>query len=94
MSFFDLRPLGEWIMSAPFPGALRVRFQRLINERYSGGTAAAQLQLSPSTGSKLRAHLGRIGARIFSDLFNALAQICDLFKPSVFLLGPSGPQRE
>ncbi|MEW9920369.1 transposase [Marimonas sp. MJW-29] len=31
--------------------------------------------------SKLKAHLRRIDARTFSDMFNALAKICDLFSP-------------
>jgi len=29
--------------------------------------------------SKLKAHLRRIGARTFTDMFNSLAEICDLF---------------
>jgi transposase len=29
--------------------------------------------------SKLKAHLRRIGARSFTDLFEALADICDMF---------------
>ena len=31
--------------------------------------------------SKLKAHLRRIGARSFTDMFNAIAEICDLFSP-------------
>lgn len=31
--------------------------------------------------SKLKAHLRRIGARSFTDLFKALGEICDLYKP-------------
>jgi len=31
--------------------------------------------------SKLKAHLRRIGARDFTDLFKALGEICDLFTP-------------
>ena len=31
--------------------------------------------------SKLKAHLRRIGARTFTDMFSALAEICDLFSP-------------
>jgi transposase len=31
--------------------------------------------------SKLKAHLRRIGARTFTDMFGALAEICDLFSP-------------
>lgn len=31
--------------------------------------------------SKLKAHLRRIGARNFTDLFNAIGEICDLFSP-------------
>jgi len=31
--------------------------------------------------SKLKAHLRRIGARTFSELFNAIGEICDLFTP-------------
>lgn len=31
--------------------------------------------------SKLKAHLRRIGARTFTDIFDAIAQICDLFSP-------------
>lgn len=29
--------------------------------------------------SKLKAHLRRIGARTFTDMFNAIAEICDLY---------------
>lgn len=32
--------------------------------------------------AKLKAHLRRIGARTFSALFEALAEICDLFDPA------------
>jgi len=31
--------------------------------------------------SKLKAHLRRIGARTFNDMFQALTEICDLFSP-------------
>ncbi|WP_217805733.1 IS630 family transposase, partial [Roseovarius sp. A-2] len=31
--------------------------------------------------SKLKAHLRRIGARTFTDMFNAIADICDLYSP-------------
>jgi transposase len=31
--------------------------------------------------SKPKAHLRRIGVRTFTDMFNALAGICDLFSP-------------
>ena len=31
--------------------------------------------------SKLKAHLRKIGARTFTDLFNAIGEICDLFTP-------------
>lgn len=31
--------------------------------------------------TKLKAHLRRIGARTFTDMFSALAEICDLFSP-------------
>ena len=31
--------------------------------------------------SKLKAHLRRIGARTFTDLFHALTEICNLFSP-------------
>ena len=31
--------------------------------------------------SKLKAHLRRIGARTFSELFTAIGEICDLFTP-------------
>lgn len=33
--------------------------------------------------SKLKAHLRRIGARTFTDMFHALTEICDLFPPQV-----------
>ena len=36
-------------MSAPLPVALRPRFQRLIEEGFSGRAAAARLQVSPAT---------------------------------------------
>ncbi len=31
--------------------------------------------------SKLKAHLRRIGARTFTDMFDAIAQVCDLYTP-------------
>jgi hypothetical protein len=31
--------------------------------------------------SKLKAHLRRIGARTFDQLFNAIGEVCDLFTP-------------
>lgn len=31
--------------------------------------------------SKLKAHLRRTGARIFDQMFDALAEVCDLFTP-------------
>jgi transposase len=31
--------------------------------------------------SKLKAHLRRIGARTFTDMFNAITEICDLHSP-------------
>jgi hypothetical protein len=31
--------------------------------------------------SKLKAHLRRIGARTFTDLFEALGEICNMFSP-------------
>lgn len=31
--------------------------------------------------SNLKAHLRRIGARTFTDMFQALTEICDLFLP-------------
>lgn len=33
------------------------------------------------TLSKLEAHLRRIDARTFTDMFDALAEICDLYSP-------------
>jgi len=31
--------------------------------------------------SKLKAHLRRIGARSFTQLFNAIGEICEMFSP-------------
>lgn len=31
--------------------------------------------------AKLKAHLRRIGARTFTQMFDAIAEICDLFTP-------------
>ena len=31
--------------------------------------------------AKLKAHLRRIGARTFDQMFDALAEVCDLFTP-------------
>lgn len=39
-------------MSAPSPDALRMRIQRLIEERPSGRAAALRLKLSPATGAR------------------------------------------
>ncbi len=38
-------------MSAPLPSALRIRFQRYIEEGLSGRAAALRLKLSPATGA-------------------------------------------
>ncbi|MFT4012417.1 MAG: transposase [Paracoccus sp. (in: a-proteobacteria)] len=47
--------LGGWIMSAPLPSALRVRFHRYIDEGLSGRAAALRLKLSRATGARARA---------------------------------------
>lgn len=39
-------------MSAPFPEALRARFQRYIEEGLSGRAAALRLKLSSATGAR------------------------------------------
>ncbi len=39
-------------MSAPLPSALRIRFQRDIEEGLSGRAAAARLELSAATGAR------------------------------------------
>ena len=39
-------------MSAPFPNALRARFQRYMEEDLSGRAAAARLTVSAATGSR------------------------------------------
>ncbi len=39
-------------MSAPFPNALRARFQRYMEEGLSGRAAAARLTVSAATGSR------------------------------------------
>jgi len=31
--------------------------------------------------AKLKAHLRRIGARTFNQMFDAIAKVCDLFTP-------------
>ena len=31
--------------------------------------------------AKLKAHLRRIGARTFTDMVDAIAQVCDLYSP-------------
>ena len=48
-------------MSAPLPIALRVRFQRLIEEGLSGRAAALRLQLSPATGARWALSVRRTG---------------------------------
>jgi transposase len=39
-------------MSAPLPSALRIRFQKCIEEGLSGRAAAARLRVSPATGAR------------------------------------------
>lgn len=52
-------------MSAPLPVALRSRFQRLIEEGFSGRAAAARLQVSPATGVRWASSIRQSGeARI------------------------------
>lgn len=48
-------------MSAPLPDALRVRFQRLIEEGLSGRAAALRLKLSPATGARWAFSIRRTG---------------------------------
>ncbi len=48
-------------MSAPLPGALRVRFQRLIEEGLSGRAAALRLKLLPATGARWALSIRRTG---------------------------------
>jgi len=48
-------------MSAPLPNALRTRFQRLIEEGFSGRAAALRLKLSPATGARWALSIRRTG---------------------------------
>lgn len=48
-------------MSAPLPDALRVRFQRLIEEGLSGRAAALRLKVSPATGARWAFSIPRTG---------------------------------
>lgn len=41
-------------MSAPLPDALLARFQKLVEEGFSGRAAALRLHLSPATGAAIR----------------------------------------
>lgn len=50
-------------MSAPLPSALRMRFQRYIEEGLSGRAAALRLKLSPATGARW-AHRVRMTGRV------------------------------
>ena len=55
-----IHPIQEdWIMSAPFPFALRARFQRDIEEGLSGRAAALRSKLSAATF----AAMGHSGSR-------------------------------
>lgn len=58
----DLRVIlfGGMYHASTFPGALRARFQRLIEEG-SGGQAALRLQLSPATGARWSLSTRRTG---------------------------------
>jgi len=44
--------VGGWVISAPLPLALCVRFQRLIEDGLSGRASALRLKLSPATGAR------------------------------------------
>ena len=48
-------------MSAPLPDALRMRFQKLIEEGLSGRAAALRLKLSPATGARWSLSIQRTG---------------------------------
>jgi transposase len=48
-------------MSAPLPDALRLRFQKLVEEGLSGRAAASRLKLSPATGSRWALSIRRTG---------------------------------
>ena len=48
-------------MSAPLPDALRLRFQKLIEEGLSGRAAALRLKLSPATGARWGLAIRRTG---------------------------------
>ena len=41
-------------MSAPFPYALRARFQKLVEDGLSERAAALRLKVSPATGARWR----------------------------------------
>ncbi|MET4103543.1 transposase, partial [Roseovarius sp. MBR-78] len=57
----DSSCLGGWIMSAPLPDALRARFQKLIEEGFSGRAAALRLKVSPATGARWGLAVRRTG---------------------------------
>ncbi len=48
-------------MSAPLPDALRARFQRYVEEGFSGRAAALRLRLSPTTGARWARQVHRTG---------------------------------
>lgn len=48
-------------MSAPLPDALRLGFQKLVEEGLSGRAAALRLKLSPATGARWALSIRRTG---------------------------------
>jgi hypothetical protein len=48
----------------------------------TGSRLCESEKINPRRGAKQRhVHLRRIGARTFTDMFNAIADICDLYSP-------------
>lgn len=48
-------------MPAPLPDALRLRFQKLIEEGLSGRAAALRLKVSPATGARWKLAIRQMG---------------------------------
>ena len=62
--------------------------KRFLEFARSGELAQPEVTVAPADNpiemafSKLKAHLRRIGARTLTDMFNALAGICELYSPN------------
>lgn len=68
--------IAPWVIKGAMDGGAFAAYVEKVLPPYSPG-----LNRIEKAFSKLKAHLHRIGARTFTDMFNAIAESCDLYSP-------------